>query len=192
MSLEGFDFVPLTEDFELLPFHCKDDDLNNFLYEDAKHYLTELLAVTYLFIDPQAKKTVAYFSLLNDKVALDPEEKSFWNRLNRRISNKKRRKTYPSVKIGRLAVSEDYEKNGIGRDILNFIKHAFTNGNRTGCRFLTVDAYATAVDFYIKNDFEFFTEKDGDDETRLMIFDLKPFKDKQQSSRKNVLSVMPK
>ena len=97
MSLEKFEFIPLTDDFELLLFHCKDDDLNSFLFDDAKHYLSELLAVTYLFIDPQAQKTVAYFSLLNDKVALDPEERSFWNRLNRRINNNKRRKTYPSV-----------------------------------------------------------------------------------------------
>lgn len=74
----------------------------------------------------------------------DTEERSLWNRINRRISNNKRRKTYPSVKIGRLAVSKDYDNKGIGRAILDFIKHAFTNGNRTGCRFITVDAYATS------------------------------------------------
>lgn len=55
-----------------------------------------------------------------------------------------KRKTYPSVKIGRLAVSKDYDNKGVGRAILDFIKHAFTNGNRTGCRFITVDAYATS------------------------------------------------
>lgn len=191
MSLEKFEFIPLTDDFELLPFHCKDDDLNSFLFDDAKHYLSELLAVTYLFIDPQAQKTVAYFSLLNDKVALDPEERSFWNRLNRRINNNKRRKTYPSVKIGRLAVSEEYAGQGIGHDVLNFIKHAFTNGNRTGCRFLTVDAYSNAIDFYVKNDFDFFTNKDVKDDTRLMYFDLKPFKDKQQTNI-NSTATMPK
>jgi GNAT superfamily N-acetyltransferase len=102
------------------------------------------MAVTYLFVDRQANKTVAYFSLLNDKVSYDPEERSLWNRINRRISNNKRRKTYPSVKIGRLAVSKDYDNKGVGRAILDFIKHAFTNGNRTGCRFITVDAYATS------------------------------------------------
>ncbi|MBQ8050916.1 MAG: GNAT family N-acetyltransferase [Bacteroidaceae bacterium] len=177
MSLSSFEFLPLTEDFEFLPFHSKDKDLNDFLFDDAKRYLAELMAVTYLFIDPQAQKTVAYFSLLNDKVAYDPEERSFWNRLNRKISNRKRRKTYPSVKIGRLAVSEDYSGQGIGCEILNFIKHAFTHGNRTGCRFITVDAYAAATDFYIKNGFDFFTKKDRNDATRLMYFDLKPFKD---------------
>lgn len=122
MSLSSFEFIPLKEELELLPFRCKDEDLNNFLFDDAKHYLAELMAVTYLFIDPATQQTVAYFSLLNDKVSYDPEEHSFWNRLNRRISNRKRRRNYPSVKIGRLAVSQDYAEQGIGREILNFIK----------------------------------------------------------------------
>lgn len=179
MDLSSFDFLPLGEDTEILPFDCNDADLNNFLFEDAKNYLSDLMAVTYLFVDRQAKKTVAYFSLLNDKVSYDPEERSLWNRINRRISNNKRRKTYPSVKIGRLAVSKDYDNKGVGRAILDFIKHAFTNGNRTGCRFITVDAYAKATGFYIKNSFDFFTKKDCKDETRLMFFDLKPFKETQ-------------
>ena len=52
MSLSSFEFIPLTEELELLPFRCKDEDLNNFLFDDTKHYLAELMAVTYLFIDP--------------------------------------------------------------------------------------------------------------------------------------------
>ena len=72
-------------------------------------------------------------------------------KINRRISNNKRRKTDPSVKIGHLAVSKDYDNKGVGRAILDFIKHAFTNGNRTGCRFITVDAYAKATGFYINS-----------------------------------------
>ena len=172
MDLSSFDFLPLGEDTEILPFDCNDADLNNFLFDDAKNYLSDLMAV-------------AYFSLLNDKVSYDPEERSLWNRINRRISNNKRRKTYPSVKIGRLAVSKDYDNKGIGRAILDFIKHAFTNGNRTGCRFITVDAYAKATGFYIKNSFDFFTEKDRKDETRLMFFDLKPFKDAQARAKES-------
>ena len=93
MDLSSFEFAPLREDTEILPFRCKDPDLNNFLLEDAKKYLAELMAVTYLFVDTKANRTVAYFSLLNDKIAYDPEERSIWNRLNRGIANRKRRKT---------------------------------------------------------------------------------------------------
>lgn len=182
MILESFEFIRLSESLVLLPFECKDDDLNHFLWDDAKQYLTELMAVTYLLIDTKENQTVAYFSLLNDKVSYDPENNTVWNRLNRKISNRKRRKSYPSVKIGRLAVSKHYEGMGIGSEILNFIKYFFTRSNKTGCRFITVDAYAEAVSFYQKNGFDFFTAKDTNDSTRLMFYDLKPFKDAMMSN----------
>lgn len=186
MDLSSFEFAPLREDTEILPFRCKDPDLNSFLLEDAKKYLAELMAVTYLFVDTKANRTAAYFSLLNDKIAYDPEERSVWNRLNRGIANRKRRKTYPSVKIGRLAVAEEYERQGLGSAILDFIKRTFTSGNRTGCRFVTVDAYTEASEFYRRNGFDFFTKKDRKDKTRLMSFDLKPFKTAQVARRNAV------
>lgn len=179
MALNDYEFIPLTSETDIKPFDCGDEDLNAFLFDDAKKYLHDLLAVTYLIVDSDNDKTVAYFSLLNDKISLVPEEQKRWNRLNRKISNAKRRRSYPAVKIARLAVSKDYCGLGIGADIINFIKYAFTHGNRTGCRFITVDAYASAIGFYSSKHclFEFFTEKDVDEDTRLMIFDLKPFKD---------------
>ena len=188
MALSDYEFVPLTEETEIKPFDCGDNDLNAFLLDDAKKYLRDLLAVTYLIEDSRNGKTVAYFSLLNDKISLVPEEQKRWNRLNRKISNAKRRRNYPAVKVGRLAVSKDYCGQGIGAGIINFIKHAFTHGNRTGCRFLTVDAYDSAIGFYSSDHcrFEFFTEKDAGEETRLMIFDLKPFKDAAVSNEKTI------
>ena len=65
MSLSSFEFIPLTEELELLPFRCKDEDLNNFLFDDAKHYLAELMAVTYLFIDPVSGAGVRGLSLVS-------------------------------------------------------------------------------------------------------------------------------
>ena len=177
MSLGDFKFLVLRAETEIPAFRSKDSDLNDFLLNDAKKFLAELLAVTYLFVDTESNRTVAYFSLLNDKVAFDPDERHLWNRINRNISNRKRRKSYPSVKIGRLAVSKEYEGTGVGSAILDLVKRRFISGNRTGCRFIAVDAYAEATEFYRKNGFDFLTEKDKNDETRLMFFDLKPFRD---------------
>lgn len=100
-----------------------------------------MMALTYLLEDNSECKTVAYYSLLNDKIVFDPEEKQFWNRLNRKIVNSKRRKEYPAVKIGRLAVSKDYAGNHIGEAILLQVKHMFATMRRSACRFITVDAY---------------------------------------------------
>jgi len=52
-------------------------------------------------------------------------------------------------------------------------------------KFLTVDAYADAVSFYEdKGGFKFFTETDINDDTRLLYFDLKPFKDALETVEK--------
>lgn len=179
MALADYDIVVLKEDTQIPPFDCGDADLNDFLKEEAKLYFDELLAVTYIVVDREQNRTAAYFSLLNDRIELIPGEQKRWNKLNRKISNPKRRRNYPAVKIGRLGVSKEYAGRGLGTDILSFLKQTFVRGNRTGCRFLTVDAYADAIGFYRSEQcrFEFFTEKDKEDATRLMIFDLKPFKD---------------
>lgn len=135
----------------------------------------ELMAVTYLLEYLEQNKTAAYFSLLADKITFNPEESGVWNKLNRIIPNSKRRRSYPAVKIGRLAVSEEFTGCGLGTFILDNIKYAFANVKRLGCRFVTVDALITAVAFYEKNGFQFFTEQDKADDTRLMFFDLKNF-----------------
>ena len=177
MHITDFDFVQLTKDTPLLPFVSEDEDLNNFLTEDAKNYSVDLMAVTYLFIDKEKQQIAAYFSLLNDKMAYDPKERSIWNRINRLIPNPKRRRSYPSAKIGRLAVGKEYAHGGLGSQIIEFIEAFLVKNPKLGCRFLTVDAYANVTDFYRKNDFEYFTMLDTLDSTRLMYFDLKPFKD---------------
>lgn len=165
----------LTSNTDIKPFYCSDTDLTEFLFEDAKHFQKELLAVTYLLEHLEQNKTAAYFSLLADKITFNPDEKSVWNKLNRNIPNPKRRRSYPAIKIGRLAVNQDYAGDGLGTFLLDNIKYAFTNVKRLGCRFITVDALSTAVDFYKKNGFQYFTEQDEGDDTRLMFFDLKNF-----------------
>jgi hypothetical protein len=48
----------------------------------------------------------------------------------------------------------------------------FIENYKTGCRFITVDAYSKSLGFYLKNGFIFMTSKDEDKDTRLMYFDL--------------------
>lgn len=165
----------LSADTIIKSFECTEKDLNDFLYDDAKHFQKELMAVTYLIEDIEKDITVAYFSLLADKISFNPEEKSNWNKINRNIPNSKRRRNYPAVKIGRLAVSIECAGEGVGTFVLDSIKYAFTTVKRLGCRFLTVDALKSATSFYEKNGFKFFTEMDAEDDTRLMFFDLKNF-----------------
>ncbi len=175
MDFSKLTFRQIQADTEILSFDCGDADLNDFLVSDAKDYLRAMMALTYILEDNSEGKTVAYYSLLNDKIVFDPEEKQFWNRINRRIVNSKRRKDYPAVKIGRLAVSKDYAGNHIGETILLQIKHIFATMRRSACRFITVDAYAAAVPFYEKCGFMFLSDKAKNSRTRAMYFDLTNF-----------------
>lgn len=55
---------------------------------------------------------------------------------------------------------------------ISFIKSYFIADNKTGCRFLTVDAYRDALPFYYKNRFVPLNDDDKDSRTRLLFFDL--------------------
>ena len=169
-------YQELTPETDLKAFKCADDDLNDFLLNEAVDYQTELLAKTYLLINEENGDVIAYFSLLNDTVRLEETDRATANRINRKIPNSKRRKHYPALKIGRLAVDSRYAGMGFGERIMNTICMMFKHNNRSGCRFLTVDALASATGFYeAKGDFRFFSDADADDATRLMYYDLKDF-----------------
>lgn len=157
------------------PFCCSDEDLNGFFMDDALNYGKDLMTVTYILETEQ--KTIAYFSLLNDKITLRDINSRWRNRINRNVSNQKRNNSYPAVKLGRLAVSEEFEKRGYGTKIIGLIKQWFTEGNKTGCRYITVDAYAKpeVLSFYEKNGFDYLTNDDKDAKTRLMYYDSKNF-----------------
>jgi len=176
MFFESLSLNRLNQNYNIKPFDCGDTDLNDFLFDDAKNYLAELMAVTYII--EHENLTAAYFCLLNDKVVFDTsnsQEKNFWNRFNRRnrIPNPKRRQNYPAVKVGRLAVNKEFRGQGIGRFIIDTVKGLLLEKMDIGCRFITVDAYQSAFDFYIKNGFEFLSAEDEGESTRLMYFDLK-------------------
>lgn len=167
--------IRLFPETVIKPFDCGDDDLNDFLHKDAKNYTVDLLAVTYLFVNET--ETVAFYSLLNDKIRQeDVEDGTGWNRFRKRFNNSKRFKSYPAMKIARLGVSSSYKGKKIGTMILDYLKILFITNNRTGCRFITVDAYKQSLSFYEKNGFKYMTEKDVNSDTRLMYFDLKAIK----------------
>lgn len=101
---------PVTAQGELESFSCGDDDLDDFFHNDASLYAEQLLGKTYYFAtegnDPQI---VCAFTLANDsiKAALIPN--SSRNKIQRKIPNSKRTRSYPAVLIGRLGVSKEFQ-----------------------------------------------------------------------------------
>jgi GNAT superfamily N-acetyltransferase len=166
----GSSLIRLTADYHIKPFDCGDADLNGFLTEDSKSYLQKLLAVTYILENEM--NTVAFLSLLNDKITVaDVDSGNQWKKLFRRTTGKDF-SSHPAVKLGRLGVSNTFKGAGIGTIIVDYIKELFITNNRTGCRYITVDAYGASLAFYERNGFKYLTRKDERADTRLMYFDL--------------------
>ena len=142
---------------------------------------------------------VAAFSLANSSVRVDNMPKSKRNKLNRKIPFSKQRSQYPAVLVAQLAVFDDFGGKNIGKEVLDFIKSWFIDPlNKTGCRYVIVDAVNTpkVLQFYIDNGFDFIFSSDEEEihymskaeqmedgevfrETRLMVFDLMTIKSKR-------------
>jgi len=173
--IEGTDAKTKLKRLELYtkikPFESEDEDLNNFLKNDAKNYLKQRLAVTYLIENDT--ETFAYFCLSNDIVLRLFADKDSWKKIKKTIPNAKLRSIYPAIKIGRLAVAKKYTGNGFGKLILQIVREMYSaKTQQSGCRFLTVDAYQNAVHFYQQHKFNFLTSEDENEKTRLMYYDL--------------------
>ena len=165
--------VRLTQDYAIKPFDCGNADLNDFLLNDAKHYASHLLAVTYLLEDET--ELLAYFSVSNDRISINESDKATWRKIKKEFPHSKHRSDYPAVKIGRLGVSATHQNEHLGRLIINFVKDTFITNNRTGCAFVTVDALKEAVPFYQKNGFKFLKPSESlnsDKDTIPMYYDL--------------------
>lgn len=158
----------------IVTFDCGDDDLNDFLINEAKNFRDALLSVTYVVEDKQTYDILAYFSFSNDKISIsDFENKTEFNRFRKhKFVNEKRLRSYPAIKIGRLAIATSAQHQSIGTYLLEFIEDYFIIDNKSGCRFITVDAYINAIPFYIKNNYQFLNNDDEDKKTRVMYFDL--------------------
>ncbi|MDE6557422.1 MAG: GNAT family N-acetyltransferase [Duncaniella sp.] len=173
------------------PFRCGDCDLDEFFSRDSFLYEREMLGKTYAWINTSdPTKILGLVTLANDSVKTRLIAGPALNRLQRNITHAKRGINYPAVLIGRLGVSEEYRGKGlnIGSQILEFLKGWFrSSDNKTGCRFIVVDAYNndSTLRFYEKNGFKLLYKTDVEERdflglqsdkslgTRFMYFDLK-------------------
>lgn len=88
----------------------------------------------------------------------------------------KRYESFPAVKIGRFAVDISMKGQGLGTALLDYIKEFFMTNNRTGCLFITVDAYTESLEFYEKNGFKYLCpirKQEKNEKTRLMYYSLR-------------------
>lgn len=165
------DLERLTSEHNISRFECGDSDLNEFLCDNALYFKEQRIANTYVLVDNG--QIAAYFCLLNDKVSQEESSNNKWKKLKKGFPEGKQFSSYPAIKIGRFAVSSSYRGLNLGSILMNRIKKLLnSNPNYSAFRYLTVDAYLSAIDFYEKNDFKILSPQSVDKETRLMFFDM--------------------
>lgn len=172
------------------PFVCENEDLNDFFANDSVLYAERLLGKTYLFcLRENPKVIVAAFTVSNDSIRMTNKlnEEAKFQFLRQTELEEKRLRRFPAVLIGRLATNKCFAGRGVGTAVMDFIKSWFRIDNKTGCRFIIVDAYnnEATIHYYLKNDFRFLVEDERLEakymgigvgrlplNTRLMYFDL--------------------
>lgn len=178
----------LTDPTDVADFSCGDEDLDGFFAQDCFDYAKQLLGKTYCFkLDQEPHPVVCAFTLSNASIRVDDLPNARKKKIEADIPHVKSLKDYPAVLIGRLGVSKDYRSRHIGSDVLEYIKYWFIDSNnKTGCRFVIVDAYNKPVTkaFYERNGFKTVFSSDEQEKnyrhiskdvplnTRLMYFDL--------------------
>ena len=161
-------------------FDCGDEDLNDFILTDAPLYFKVRLATSYVLEDSVSNEVYGYFSLAHDRISLtDFPSNSAYNRFRKQFfAQGKMFKSYPALKICRLATSKSCRGEGVGSMIIKTIIASYRKDSKAGCRFITVDAYADALPFYSKLGFLPLSKTDEGSDTRLLYFDLESVKEK--------------
>ena len=180
----------LADPTELQGFSCGDRDLDDFFSNDCFNYAIQLLGKSFCYkVDDEPHSVVGAFTLSNASIRVDDLPNARRKKIESDIPHVKALKDYPAVLVGRLAVSDHYRHMHVGSDVLEFIKYWFIDpNNKTGCRFVTVDAYNSpdTIAFYQSNGFKPVFSSDQQEKdyrhikddtplrTRLMFFDLLP------------------
>ena len=149
--------VALSSEQLITGFDCGDSDLNDFFNNDAIHYQNQLLGQTYFFRTIKTDEIVCAFSLSADSLKTYFLPGSRRKKIKEYIPHEKSLQSYPALLIGRLGVSTDWNGQGLGSQLINYIRYFCLSKYLYLGRFLVVDAYNSpdVLNFYQKNDFLF-------------------------------------
>ncbi|WP_298521437.1 GNAT family N-acetyltransferase [uncultured Methanobrevibacter sp.] len=154
---ENYYFETLTAEHDLSDFDCGDEDLNDFLKNDALAQQKEKLNVTKLVM--YNGDIIGFASLLTDTLKLkNIKDENLRLKIKGKLNINSNKRGISAVKIGRLAINRKYSNKGLGshilRSILNNLKKI--SENKVGFRFIIIEGYAKAFNFYVvRNGFEY-------------------------------------
>ncbi len=138
--------VPLARDNNLSSFSSSNEDLNDFLKNDALKSQEDLISRTYLCL--WHDRLTGFFTLVTDTIEVKLIEQD--DGIDGYTYQK-----YPAIKIARMAVDENLSGAGIGRYLLlSAVGKVHHISQEVGCGYITVDSKREAIGFYEKNGFK--------------------------------------
>lgn len=137
----------IRQDDDTQQFCCVDNDflpLKDFLSNHA--YALHNLNVSKTYVVAIGRRVIAYISLCCSLVRFDSAPKEL---------PQLPFKVYPAIKIGQLAVDDNFKKQGFGTLLINLAKSSAKEHiqDYVGCRLLAVDAHRKAVSYYTHKGF---------------------------------------
>ncbi len=140
----------IDESDKIDDFNCGDEDIDYFLKKLAIPNQYRKLSNTFVFLNQEDKRVVAYFSLLASQL----------NTGDARIYGIDK---VPIVLLGRISVDKNFQGENIGRLMITIaIKKALKTGNFIACRLLLIETSIEMKDYYlekIKLGFEWFKDR---------------------------------
>jgi len=145
----------LTEEQIISDFDCGNADLNDFFNHDAIQYRRQMLSETCFFRCKNSGAVVCAFSFSASSLKTADLPGSRRKKVKEYVPREKSLKSYPAMLIGRLGVSSKFGGQGIGSQLMDFIKDYSLIHYPCFVRYLLVDAYnePAVVRFYQKNSF---------------------------------------
>lgn len=150
------DYCILNDSFNINDFSCGDKKghikLNNFLKEESLQNQKEYIGDTIIcFNTENPNQILGFMTLLADRILM--EKPRLRERFFANVIMSSKYKSYPAIKIGRMAVQEELQRTGIGTYLFQLaVAIAAQLNEKIGVdvRFLTVDAKDIARIFYLE------------------------------------------
>ena len=125
----------MSKNHDISNFQSYEQELVNFLLEDALDNQEKKISVTYLWF-LETGELIGYITLLNDRINLEGDLKETFREKGVLYHS------LPALKVGRICVDTRYCKKGVGTLMMAFAvkvaNHIFNN--YPGCRFIVLDA----------------------------------------------------
>jgi len=178
--------ITVSEKELISDFDCGDEELNDFFNNKSLAFKQQLLAMTCFLRHDESGKIVCAFSISPNALKAKDLPNSRQKKVKQFVPREKNLQSYPAFLVGRLGVSRDFNGQGIGTQLIRYIRIFCLNSYPDFCRFLVIDAYNTpsVLSFYQKNSFSpvFSTEEqertaykikpDEELQTRYLFYDM--------------------